>query len=161
MRSSTRQRVLSDAEIREVWAAAEAVGGPYGAFVKMLLLTGQRRNEVAGMRRSEIEDAVWTVPAERMKSGRRHEVPLSEATLAVIKAAVPIADGDCVFTTDRLKGATLASSCAYIKTMMDCAILAARRDEFRAEATSATRSSRCRTGRSMICGGRCARDCPS
>ena len=82
-----RQRILSDTEIREVWAAAEAIDEPYGPFIKMLLITGQRRSEVAGMRRSEIEDAVWTVPAERMKSGRRHEVPLSDAALAIIEAA--------------------------------------------------------------------------
>jgi integrase len=120
-----RQRILSDAEIRDVWTAAEAIDDAYGAFVKMLLVTGQRRSEVAGMRRSEIEDAVWTVPAERMKSGQRHEVPLSAAALAIIKTTEPKGDGDCVFTTSRLKGSPLASF-GYIKTMLDCAILATR-----------------------------------
>jgi len=60
-------------------------------------LTGQRRNEVAGMRRSEIDpDGVWTIPAARYKTKTPHVVPLSAAALAVIEARPP---GDVVFAS--------------------------------------------------------------
>lgn len=79
-----RDRILSDDEIRLIWPALD---GTFGAMVKLLLLTGQRRGEVAGMRRGEIDaDGVWTVPAARYKTKRAHAVPLSTAALAVIAA---------------------------------------------------------------------------
>lgn len=91
-----RDRVLSDGEIRLIWAQLDA-SGTFGAFVKVLLLTGQRRGEVAGMRRSEIAlDGVWTIPAARYKTKRAHTVPLSSAALAVIEAQPK---GDVVFAS--------------------------------------------------------------
>jgi integrase len=81
-----RDRVLSDDEIRLIWPQLDDAG-TFGALVKMLLLTGQRRGEVAGMRRSEIgPDGVWTIPAARYKTKRAHAVPLSAPALAVIEA---------------------------------------------------------------------------
>jgi integrase len=65
-----------------VWRAAERLGGPYGDFARMLILTAQRREEVGGMRRSEIRDDVWSLAAERMKGGVGHDVPLGESALA-------------------------------------------------------------------------------
>jgi integrase len=61
------------------WDGAEALGLPFGSLARLLLVTGQRRNEVAGMRRYEIAEAnaVWTIPAARTKNGLAHEVPLS------------------------------------------------------------------------------------
>src|SRR4029077_3385579 len=50
----SRDRILTDAELQSVWQAAGKIGGPFGALVRLLVLTGQRRNEVAGMRWSEI-----------------------------------------------------------------------------------------------------------
>src|SRR5262249_47187333 len=46
---TSRDRVLADSELRAVWHAADKIGGPYGALVKLLILTGQRRDEVAGV----------------------------------------------------------------------------------------------------------------
>lgn len=89
-----RDRILSDAEIRALWPALD---GTFGAFVKVLLLTGQRRGEVAGMRRAEIDaEGVWTIPAARYKTKRAHTVPLSTAALAVIDAQP---NGDVVFAS--------------------------------------------------------------
>ena len=51
---NARERVLTDPEIKRLWLACDAIGGPAGACIKTLLLTGQRRSGVAGMRRSEI-----------------------------------------------------------------------------------------------------------
>src|SRR5262245_9117640 len=62
-----RARVLTDDELRAVWNAAEATSGPFGAFVKSLLLTGARRSEAAEMTWSEISGADWTLPAARNK----------------------------------------------------------------------------------------------
>ncbi|HKF13330.1 MAG TPA: integrase family protein, partial [Xanthobacteraceae bacterium] len=74
-----RERVLSDAEIAEIWCAAGEATSPYGAIIRLLVLTGQRRGEVAGMDRNEISEdfATWTLPGERTKNGEPHSVPLS------------------------------------------------------------------------------------
>ena len=70
-----RTRVLSDEEIRAIWPAL-AEAGTFGALVKMLLLTAQRRDEAAQMSRKEIgEDRIWTIPAERYKTKRPNYVP--------------------------------------------------------------------------------------
>jgi integrase len=84
----SRDRVLSDEELQRVWLAAGEIGGPFGAVVQLLILTGARLNEVARMEWSEIdlERKLWTLPAERVKNKRRHEVPLSAAALAIIEA---------------------------------------------------------------------------
>jgi integrase len=54
------------------------MGFPYGSLFQLLMLTGQRLNEVAGMRWSEIDlsGCVWSIPAERVKNGRAHSLPL-------------------------------------------------------------------------------------
>ena len=74
-----RERVLSDIEIAEIWHAAGNAASPYGAIIRLLILTGQRRGEVAGMAWNEISDdlATWTLPGERTKNGAAHMVPLS------------------------------------------------------------------------------------
>jgi len=84
---TSRERVLSDDEIRLFWNACGKVGFPFGDAAKMLLLTGQRRSEVSGMTRDEIKFDVWTIPRERTKNKRSHQVPLSRSALAVLKSA--------------------------------------------------------------------------
>jgi integrase len=77
-----RERVLTDAELVAVWQAAP--DGDYGAIIRLLLLTGQRRNEIAGLRWAEIADGAIALPRERTKNGRAHAVPLSPQALAVL-----------------------------------------------------------------------------
>jgi len=74
-----RERVLSDVELAEIWHAAADAVQPYGTIVRLLILTGQRRGEVGGMRWDEISDnlATWSLPGERTKNGAPHAVPLS------------------------------------------------------------------------------------
>jgi integrase len=81
-----RDRALTDVELVRVWRAAEAVGGFSGAFIKTLILTGQRRSEVAGMRWEDVDTdkAVWTLSREATKGDRSHEVPLSKQALAAL-----------------------------------------------------------------------------
>ena len=116
---SSRDRILSDDELRLVWNAAGSDGRPFEPLVKLLVLTGQRLGEVAGMRWSEIDfkDRLWIIPAERVKNGERHEVPLSDAAIAIISALprIKTAEG-AVFTT---------RSFSRAKTRLDGAILAA------------------------------------
>jgi integrase len=80
-----RDRVLSPAELATVWKAADG-SGEFGVIVKLLMLTGQRREEVAGMRWSEFDPdrALWVLAAERVKNARQHEVPLSRQVLALL-----------------------------------------------------------------------------
>jgi integrase len=95
-REQSRQRVLSDSEIAAVWRALPA--GDYGDVVRLLLLTGQRREEIGGLRWAEINftDRLITLPAQRCKNGRAHIVPLSEPALAILAAkhSPPPINGD-------------------------------------------------------------------
>jgi integrase len=97
-----RDRILSDDEVKRLWLACDAVGGRVGPAVKLLLLTGQRLGEVVGLRRSEISGDVWTLPPERTKNGRRHQVPLARQALAIVND-MPIIAGeeDFVFTSSK------------------------------------------------------------
>ena len=62
------------------------MGYPYGRIIQLLILTAQRRNEVTGMRWVELDlaKATWTIPAERTKPGRTHELPLSESAVRLL-----------------------------------------------------------------------------
>ena len=92
-----RERVLEDDELAALWRACR--GDDFGRIVRLLILTGQRRSEVAGMRWDEIDlaGAMWTIPSERMKNGRPHEVPLSAPALEVIDTLSKRHGRDLVF----------------------------------------------------------------
>lgn len=95
-----RDRALSDADIKTTWKIWEAIGYPWGDLQKLLLLTGQRREEVSAMSWPEIDldEKEWTVPAERTKSNRENIVPLSNQAVAVLKA-IDRLKGNYVFST--------------------------------------------------------------
>src|SRR5262249_55027137 len=95
--SAGRTRTLNDDEIRALWPVL-GDHGTFGAFVKTLLLTGQRRNEIAGMTHSEIDkDGVLTIPVARSKTKVELYVPLSAAAREVIDAQPVMAGSDFVF----------------------------------------------------------------
>ncbi len=85
----SRDRLLSKDEIKALWSASYHMPDRWGHFYRLLLLTGQRREEVAGMHSSEIDfdDAVWTIPAERAKNGKAHIVHLSSLALTEISGS--------------------------------------------------------------------------
>jgi len=83
-KEKNRDRVLSDDEIRWFWKACDSVGHPWGPMAKLLLLTGQRLNEVAQMTDGEINGDTWHLSTDRTKNGRAHDVPLSDAASAVL-----------------------------------------------------------------------------
>jgi integrase len=84
--NAARERVLSDDELAAIWKAAEADQSRFGALVRLLILTGQRREEAGGMAWAELSDdrAVWTLPPSRTKNGRAHIVPLAEPARAIL-----------------------------------------------------------------------------
>jgi integrase len=99
-----RKRVLTDDELRAIWQAAEASTGIEGPFVQFLLLTGARRNEVAGMRYEEIDrGGVWVIPAARHKVGRKLGDlvrPLPPTAIAVLERLPRIEGSPYVFSHD-------------------------------------------------------------
>ena len=82
-------RALNDEELQELWAASERLAWPFGPFVRALFLTGQRRNEIAGMVWSELDQGLsqWAIPAERTKNAKEHLVPLSAAVRSILLKA--------------------------------------------------------------------------
>jgi integrase len=84
---ASRDRVLADSELVKFWKAADAERKEFGALLRILLLTGCRLNEVAGMRRNELSEdgATWTIPSERTKNARAHVVPLSPPVRELIR----------------------------------------------------------------------------
>jgi integrase len=82
---TTRERTLTDAEIRALWRAAEAMDGIFGRYTQFLLLTACRRSEAALMRWDELDGDTWVIPAARMKAGVEHVVPLSGMARAILK----------------------------------------------------------------------------
>jgi integrase len=84
-----RDRILDDRELANVILAARKIGGPYGSIVELLALTGQRREEVAGLHRDEFDLAqrIWTIPRARTKNAKAHIVHLSKQALAVLERA--------------------------------------------------------------------------
>jgi integrase len=99
----SRDRVLDDKELRKVWLAASELGHPHAGIVKLLILTGQRRNEIADLRWSEVdlEERALHLPAARTKNGRAHDVPLSASALAVVAGLSRLIDAEHVFTIKR------------------------------------------------------------
>ncbi|WP_432449025.1 tyrosine-type recombinase/integrase [Aliiroseovarius marinus] len=82
-REIPRDRVLSDDEIRTIWQYSDAEDYPFGPFLKLLMMTGQRRAEVSDMRWSELnlDEGIWELPTSRVKNGRLHIVPLPPQAL--------------------------------------------------------------------------------
>jgi integrase len=93
----SRDRILSEEELRSIWQLGG--DGEYGAIIRLLILTGQRREEVGGMLRSELrlQDGLWSISAERTKNGRPHDVPLSTFALDILHAQSKREDRDLLF----------------------------------------------------------------
>jgi integrase len=91
-----RERSLADAEVAAVWLATPE--NDYGRIVRLILLTGCRREEIGGLKWSEVDLNARTInlPPERTKNGRAHSVPLTDAALAIVND-VRRRDRDCVF----------------------------------------------------------------
>jgi integrase len=83
-----RDRVLADAELIAIWRASR--DDDYGRIVRLLALTGQRRDEIGSIGKSEISLAArsWSIPRERTKNSRAHEVPLPDLAIEILEPAM-------------------------------------------------------------------------
>ena len=95
----SRDRVLSDDELRVIWRIAGR-DGTYGAIVQMLLLTGARKSEIAAMHHSMIKDGVWELPGTMTKNHEMLSLRLPKAALDIIAKQARVEDQDLVFSLD-------------------------------------------------------------
>jgi integrase len=115
----SRDRILSDGEIKSFWLASDRAPTPFGAALKVLLLTGCRLNEVAAMRHEEVNDhGVWIIPAARTKNHRVHLLPLPPLAVDII-TSLPRIEGGLVFTTT---GRAPISGWSKVKRSVDAAM---------------------------------------
>jgi integrase len=111
-----RDRVLTEDEIRALWAALDQQPAPIAALLRFQLLTAQRVSEVRQMRRSDLDvnGAWWTIPSEFAKNGHAHRVPLSSQALGIVKQRLAATTGTWLFTA--AKDASLPLSYGTIYT---------------------------------------------
>jgi integrase len=97
----TRKRTLNDAELRALWQASGEIAYPFGPLTRLLILTGQRRSDVAEAPWSEfdLDKKLWTITAERYKTEAPHVVPLTSEAVDILQGLPRFASGDHVFTT--------------------------------------------------------------
>ncbi|GAB4231969.1 MAG: site-specific integrase [Acidobacteriota bacterium] len=126
----SRDRVLSDEELTDVLRAADSLSYPWREFLLVLVLTAQRRGEVADMtwQQVDLERGLWTLPAEATKAGRVHDVPLVPAAVDIL-AGLPRWEGPFVFTTTG--GRKPLSDFSGLKARLDRRIAELRRAEGR------------------------------
>jgi integrase len=96
-----RERVLSDDELRAVWKAAKDFEGPFGYFVRFILLTATRRNEAAHLADVELVGDDWIVPGSRYKNKLDHVIPLSQAARDLLESIQRIKGVKYIFTTGK------------------------------------------------------------
>ncbi len=102
-REIPRERVLTDGEVGAVYKAAGTINEPWGALVRLLILTGQRRGEVAGMRWDELDlDAgIWAMPGARTKNHHPHSVALTDEAVALLRTVKRRRGAEMVFEGPR------------------------------------------------------------
>jgi integrase len=88
-KEKSRDRVLDDAELKSTWAAADAAGGAAGALVKLLILSGARRNEMTELARDEITPDAIELAGDRTKNGLPHTIPITPIIRSVLGGLPP------------------------------------------------------------------------
>jgi integrase len=118
-----RKRVLTDDEIRLLWAATGELDYPLAPLVRLLLITGQRLREIAHGEWREIDasGALWMVPGTRMKNGDAHEVPLPPLATAILKSLPRFQGGTFMFSST--SGRRPVSGFSKYKLRVDKAML--------------------------------------
>jgi integrase len=123
----SRDRVLSDDEIRWFWKACDAIGWPFGALFKLLLLTAQRRDEVGTIEWSDFDLVTthWTLPRDKAKNDRAHEVSLAAPAVEILMGLPRIGER-YVFSTN---STTPVSGFSRAKNRLDQEMVIARDGE--------------------------------
>jgi integrase len=124
----SRDRVLSEQELGWLWAALDELGMPFSALIKLLMLTGARRNEVAAMEWAELNDdySIWNLPAARSKNKKTHVVFLPPTARAIIEGVPRMSGSRHVFTTN---GTAPVTGFGKVKQRLDRLMLARAREE--------------------------------
>ncbi|GJD98102.1 tyrosine-type recombinase/integrase [Methylobacterium isbiliense] len=129
----SRERVLTDAELRLLVLALRRLEWPWREFFTLALLTGQRREEIAGMRWDELDvearDPVWVLPSKRTKNGREHAIPLVNEAVEALRQMRRIEGSEYVLTTT---GTSSVSGFSRAKASLDAMMLRIARDEAQA-----------------------------
>lgn len=118
-KAEARSRLLTDDELRTIWQRAEQYGYPYGRIMQLLILTGQRRGEIAGLRRSWIEVDEIVFPAGFVKNKREHVVPLGAMARSLVESMPETAD---LLFPSRLSDATPFNGFSKAKRAFDAPI---------------------------------------
>ena len=102
-KETPRTRVLSSEEQRDLWEATDHITDPSRSFIRVLMLTGQRRNEVREMdwREIDLHRLEWLIPARRTKNAKDHLVPLSRHVVSILRALAR--DSKFVFSVEGSK----------------------------------------------------------
>ena len=101
--AQARDRMLSDIELAAVWRACP--DDDYGRIVQLLIFLGSRRQEIGGMRWSELDKrGAWTLPGARAKNKHALVLPLPSATWGVIRSVPRVADRDHLFSGNAERG---------------------------------------------------------
>jgi integrase len=118
-----RDRTLDDDEVRALWVAAQALGFPYRPMIQLLALTGARVREISEARWTEFDlmKQIWSLPAERAKNNRAHEVPLSASALAILESLPRFESCDFIFT---INGRAPVNGLSRAKRRLDQAMVA-------------------------------------
>ena len=114
-KESARARVLTDDEIRKIWQACEAAPSSFNRLVQFLLVTAARRTEGSALIWSEI-NGVWTLPAERNKTGEELTRPLNKHALTILDNMPRLVECDLVFPASTN---TPLASYNYHKRLLD------------------------------------------
>jgi integrase len=117
-----RQRVLSPDELVRVWRAAGQMTHPWREFIWMLMLTGQRLNDIAGAQRGEVVDGLLIIPPERYKSGSSHMLPMTTRVQSILDSLPVHTAGPYLFSTTH--GARSISGFSKMKSALDAALAA-------------------------------------
>jgi integrase len=126
--AAARERVLSLKELTNIWHAAEQLDPLYRDLVHLMILTGQRRTEVAGMTWGEIPHglSLWILPSQRTKARRQHSLPLPPLAQEILQARLATfqhkpSSQDLVLPTLSRDGKTIApvSGWNWLKRELD------------------------------------------
>jgi integrase len=124
----SRDRILTGAELRWCWLAANQLRFPYGPIVRLLLLCGQRQDETAAMCWTELNEdrSLWTIPPSRTKNHKQHLLPLPMLAREIIGAMPNIEGRDLVFS---IGGWSAPSNWSRVKRDLDTTMAAIAREE--------------------------------
>jgi integrase len=116
-----RERVLSSEEVRTIWKAAHEIEWPFGPLIQLLMLTGQRRSEIANLRWSWIdqETGLIALPAAVMKNGREHLLPMSSAVAELVQNLPRLDGDDRLFRSRSSASQTVVSGFSKAKRRLD------------------------------------------